>query len=195
DLLDNPALIADYRASGRLVYLKDMHFEADGSPVLLVITSQDHRPGPDGDPRRWTIARRDGEGWSFREAMPASHNYDMGSFTIEPDGTWRLVAPTEPGPQRWGAGGEVALWTSSDRGETWQQIRHVTHDSPRNHAYVRRPLNARPDFDFFWADGDPGGLSVSRMYFADRTGKAVYQLPYEMKEMTAKPLRLDIDNR
>jgi len=199
DLLDNPALIADYRASGRLVYLKDMHFEADGRPVLLVITSQDHRPGPMGDPRRWTVARRhgdgDGDGWSFREAMPASHNYDMGSFTIEPDGTWRLVAPTEPGPQRWGAGGEVALWTSSDRGETWQKIRDVTRDSPRNHAYVRRPLAAQPDFDFFWADGDPGGLSVSRMYFADRTGRTVYQLPYEMEEMTAKPIPLDIDNR
>jgi len=191
DLLDSPALIADYRSSGRLVYLKDMHFEADGSPVLLFITSRDYRAGPSGDPRRWTIARRDQGAWSFRQAMPASHNYDMGTFAIEHDGTWRLTAPTEPGPQRWGAGGEVALWSSSDRGETWQKIRNVTADSPRNHSYVRRPLNAHPDFDFFWADGDPGGLSISRMYFADRSGKAVFQLPYEMERAVEMPIRIE----
>ncbi len=30
-----------------------------------------------------------------------------------------LVAPTETGPQEWGVGGEVHLWSSADMGENW----------------------------------------------------------------------------
>jgi hypothetical protein len=40
----------------------------------------------------------------------AWHNYDMGSLYIEPDQTWRLIAPIPPGPQRHGTGGEMAMW-------------------------------------------------------------------------------------
>src|SRR5690606_27745369 len=35
----NPALIRDYFSEGRLVYLKDLEYDADGNPVILYVTS------------------------------------------------------------------------------------------------------------------------------------------------------------
>lgn len=187
DTLDNPALVGDYKAQGRLVYLKDLRFDAEGNPVALYITSNDHRPGPQGDPRTWTIAHHDGAVWRFCEVAPATHNYDMGSLRIEPDGAWTVIGPLGSGPQRWGQGGEIAMIRSSDQGRTWTRLRGVTENSPRNHSYVRLPLEAHPDFGAFWADGDPGGLSRSRLYFMNRDGSRVRMLPYEMEGMTAEP--------
>jgi hypothetical protein len=59
---------------------------------------------------------------------------------------------------------------------------NLTSGSEFNHSYARRPLNARDPFFAFWADGDPGKLSPSRLYFADSTGKRVWRLPYTMPE-------------
>lgn len=187
DDIDNPALIRDYRREGRLVYLKDIGFDLHGSPVLLYITSGSHKPGPGGAPRTWTLAHLAGKRWEFHEVTGATHNYDMGSLYIESDGTWRIIAPTEPGPQYWGAGGEIAVWTSRNHGETWRRLRQVTRNSARNHNYARRPVGAHPDFYAFWADGDPDALSVSRLYFTNQTGEKVRVLPYEMREDYATP--------
>jgi hypothetical protein len=60
-----------------------------------------------------------------------------------------------------------------------------------NHNYVRRPLDAHPDFYAFWADGDPDKLSPSRLFFANRTGDKVWLLPYDMKDTTAKPVLVE----
>ena len=81
----------------------------------------------------------------------------------------------------------MALWTSDDRGETWRKERDVTRNSPLNHAYARRPVNADPDFYAFWADGNPDELSPSRLYFANKAGDHVWRLPYEMEEAFAEP--------
>ena len=185
--VDNAALVRDYRAEGLLVYVKDITFDHAGWPVVLYITSRDHRPGPAGSPRTWTIARWMGKAWKFIKVAPATHNYDMGSLYIEPDGTWRIIAPTEPGPQQWGTGGEIAVWTSGDDGATWKKQRQVTADSPRNHGYVRRPLNAHDDFYGFWADGNADILSPSRLYFTNRHGDKLWRLPYDMAGDEAKP--------
>jgi hypothetical protein len=34
----------------------------------------------------------------------------------------------------------------------------------------------------FWADGHADKFSISRLYFADREGKTVRQLPYKMDD-------------
>lgn len=186
----NPALIRDYEAEKRRVYMKDIDFDAKGHPVILVITSSDYQPGPTGDPRIWTLVRWTGTEWTFTEVAKSDHNYDMGSLYIEPDGLWRIIAPTETGPQPWGTGGEMALWLSRDDGATWTKERDITQNSPRNHAYARRPVNAHPDFYAFWADGNPDTLSESHLYFTNKNGDQVWELPYEMSEDAAKPKAL-----
>jgi len=98
--------VNDFRAEKRLVYMKDINFDADGNPVILVVTAAFHQPGPIGDPRIWTIAHWDGKRWQFHEVTRWTGNYDMGSLYVEGD-TWRIIGPTEPGPQRYGTGGEV----------------------------------------------------------------------------------------
>lgn len=188
--LENPALVRDYRSEGRLVYLKDIQFDRKGNPILLYITSSDHRPGPEGEPRTWTIAHWTGDQWTFQEVTSATHNYDMGSLYVEEDGIWRIIAPTEPGPQYWGTGGEVAVWVSTDQGETWEKHRDVTAHSNRNHGYVRRPVDAHSDFYAFWADGNPDTLSISRLYFTTQMGDEVKKLPYRMEKTHATPERL-----
>ena len=78
------------------------------------------------------------------------------------------------------------MWTSSDQGEKWQRVKQLTRDSPRNHTYVRRPVNAHPDFYAIWADGHGRQPSESDLYFCDRDG-TVFRLPRKMKEPFARP--------
>jgi hypothetical protein len=185
-----PALIRDYAAEGRLVYNKDIQLDEDGHPVILTLTSADHRPGPAGEPRIVSVVRWDGEKWHFHDVTRTTHNYDTGSLYIEDEGLWRIFAPTEPGPQRWGTGGEVAIWRSTDKGATWTKEKDVTSGGELNHMYVRRPVNAHEEFYAFWADGNPDQLSPSRLYFTNKTGSGVWRLPYDMSAEWARPERI-----
>lgn len=178
----SPALVHDYRYDRRLVYVKDIALDGNGRPVVLYVTSASHFAGPPGDPRHWVIAHWNGVAWDRTEITTTTHNYDMGSLYVEDDPVWRIIAPTEPGPQPLGTGGEMALWVSPDRGTSWTLERMITSDSTRNHKYARRPVNAHPDFYAFWADGDPDAFSESDLYFVDRTGTALYRLPRIMTE-------------
>lgn len=180
------ALVRDYRAEKRMVYMKDIGLDTAGNPVILYITSSHHMPGPQGDPRTLTVAHWTDGAWQYHEISSTTHNYDMGSLYIEGD-LWRVIAPVLPGPQRLGAGGEVAIFESTDAGAHWTQTRQVTQDSRYNHSYVRRPVNAHDDFYAFWADGDPDAMSESHLYFTNRTGETVWQLPYTMTEPMATP--------
>ncbi len=56
-----------------------------------------------------------------------------------------------------------------------------------NHTYVRRSLNAHPDFIAIWADGHGRKPSLSNLYFATAEG-AVFQLPRVMATSTALPI-------
>jgi hypothetical protein len=183
----NPALIHDYRSEGRNVYVKDLTFDADGRPVLLYITSGGWKAGPGNDPRIWQTARWTGEEWQIRGAIRSDNNYDMGSLYIEKDGTWRIIGPTETGPQPYNPGGEVAMWTSPDQGESWTKAKQLTNNSPFNHTYCRRPVNAHPDFYAIWADGHGRQPSKSRLYFTNRDGDHVWRLPVKMDAEFAKP--------
>jgi hypothetical protein len=84
----------------------------------------------------------------------------------------------------------MVAWTSRDHGASWRRGPQLTARSEFNHAYARRPLNAKEPFYTFWADGDPSKLSLSRLYFANRAGDRVWQLPYDMPADTAEPVEL-----
>jgi hypothetical protein len=189
----SPALVHDYQSEGLNVYLKDIRFDANDSPVILFITSKGYESGPKNDPRTWTMARWTGKTWQIRLAFTSDNNYDMGSLYIEDDGTWRIIGPTETGPQPYNPGGEMAMWVSNNLGQTWKKIKQLTKNSPRNHTYARRPVNANPDFYAFWADGDGRKPSQSTLYFCDKQGN-VYVLPREMTGDFAKPKLLNYNS-
>ncbi len=182
----NDALVRDYAAENQLVYLKDINFDARGNPAILYLLSPGFEPGSKNDPRVWAVARWDGRRWDIRVAMRSDHNYDTGSLYLERADLWRIIAPTAPGPQAYCTGGEVVMWESDSRGASWRP-RPLTFDSPSNHTYVRRPVNAHPDFYAFWADGDPRKPSASRLYFCDVRG-TVYVLPNLMVRGDQKPI-------
>ncbi|MCK4626725.1 MAG: BNR-4 repeat-containing protein, partial [Phycisphaerae bacterium] len=182
----NPALACDFQAEGLNVYLKDIRFDKKARPVILFMTSRGYECGPKNGPRTWTTARWTGKNWTIRPAMTSDNNYDTGSLYIEDDGTWRIIGPTETGPQPYNPGGEMAVWISKDLGKTWKKVKQITKGSERNHSYARRPVNAHPDFYALWADGHGRKPSESALYFCDKKGN-VKMLPQKMKEDFVKP--------
>jgi hypothetical protein len=175
----NPALVHDYEADARLVYLKDLNFDAAGRPVILYLTSGGYAPGLGSGKREWFTADWTGEAWQIRPFTTSDHNYDYGSLYMDAN-EWRIIAPTDPGPQPHGTGGEMVLWTSRDEGATWIRVKELTPGSQFNHTYARRPVDAHPQFYALWADGNPLAASVSRLYFTDREGSRVWRLPIQM---------------
>lgn len=184
----NPALVRDYRSEKLLVYLKDLNYDSMGRPAIVYLTSKGYESGPKSGPRLLTVARWTGNRWRYSKLGETDHNYDHGSLYIE-DGRWRFIGPTGAGPQPYGTGGEVEEWVSSDDGVTWNRSRALTAGSRFNHTYVRRPLNAHPDFYALWADGDAFGESESRLYFANRKGE-VFRLPALMRADYERPERV-----
>jgi hypothetical protein len=182
----NPALVYDYEAEGKLVYLKDLNFDATGRPVILYLVSDSFSPGPASGKRAWFTAYWTGAKWVRRSFAQSDHNYDFGPLYVDGE-HWRIIAPTEPGPQPWTTGGEMLLWTSRDHGATWTKHKQLTRDSRFNHTYARRPVNAHPGFYALWADGNPLEASESRLYFTDREGNHVWQLPTEMNGDFSRP--------
>lgn len=187
---DHPSLVRDYRKQDRLVYLKDLQYDRSGRPVILYLTSKGYESGPQTFERMLNTARWTGKEWVILPVATTDHNYDHGSMYIEDDGTWRMIAPTGPGPQPWATGGEMEMWTSRDQGKSWRMIRKLTTNSAMNHTYARRPLHAHPDFYALWADGDAFKPSESRIYFANKNGE-VFQLPTVMTADVEKPIRVD----
>jgi len=184
--IQNPALVRDYQAEDLKVYLMDILFDKEQRPVILYLTSKGYEAGPKNDPRTWTTARWTGTAWQIWPAFTSDNNYDMGSLYIEEDGTWRIIGPTQMGPQAYNPGGEMAMWVSTNLGQTWTMVRQLTAGSPYNHTFARRPLNAHPDFYALWADGHGREPSQSSLYFCDRQGN-VRVLPREMTADFAEP--------
>jgi len=174
---DNDAMAVAYRLKDRFVYLKDIRYTPSGRPVILYLASGGWACGPENGPRTLTTARWTGRAWDVRPAFEVENNYDFASLYIESDTQWRLIGTTEPGPQRWNTGGEVAIWLSTDQGDAWTRVKQLTANSRYNHAYPRRPLNAHPDFYALWADGHARRKSPSCLYFTDRDGDRVRRLP------------------
>ncbi|KLU01405.1 hypothetical protein RISK_006561 [Rhodopirellula islandica] len=187
----NQALIHDYEAEGLNVYLKDLRYDTNDHPVLLYITSKGYESGPKNDPRTWMLARWTGSEWKRSPITTSDNNYDAGELWLLAKDDWRVVGPTEPGPQPYNPGGEVAMWKSVDQGATWTKRRQMTQGSEMNHTYVRRALNAHPDFFAIWADGHGRKPSHSHLYFSNAAGD-VFQLPRIMTSETARPTRVEL---
>ncbi|MCM4172816.1 hypothetical protein DHD32_15095 [Arenibacter sp. TNZ] len=186
--LASPARVMDYASQNKNLYLKDMGFTAEGHPACLYIRSNGHEPGPKSAPYEWCITKWNGTEWQTTVVTTSDHNYDMGSLFIGED-DWKIVGPTEKGPQEWGVGGELAIWQSKDKGETWKKIKTITEHSPLSHSYVRRPVNYKAPFSFFWADGDSHQLSKSELYFGNFKGE-IWKMPYTMTEDFEKPIKI-----
>jgi hypothetical protein len=182
----NPALVHDYQAEGLLVYMKDLIYDENQNPIILTVVSKGYESGPENGPRYFHIAHWQGAGWKCRNIVETDHNYDTGSIWID-EGVWNLLVPSSPGPQAYCTGGDVVLWQSQDQGETWTAVREMTANSPRNHTYVRRVVNAHPDFQAFWADGDALQPSPSRLYFCNRSGDRVWVMPNSINGAFADP--------
>lgn len=182
---ENPARALEYKSQGKNVYLHDMGFDATGNPVCLYIRSNGHEPGPKSAPYEWCITKWTGSQWETTVITESDHNYDMGSLFISGE-KWQIVGPIENGFQKWGVGGELAIWESMDSGKTWRKSKQITDQSSFSHSYVRRPVDFKAPFCFFWADGDSHKFSKSELYFGDFEGN-VWKLPYEMKADYEKP--------
>jgi hypothetical protein len=189
---DNPARVRAYSKQNRLVYLNSITLDRQGNPIVLVVTSSDHRSGPQGDPRTWEVLHYKQGRWHVHRVTDSTHNYDTGTLWVGPEGNWWIMGPTQRGPQLWGCGGEIALWRSADEGANWKKVRQVTKKSPRNHTYVREVVGAPPDSPcaLLWADGNPSKESISRLYFSNHDGTIVRQLPYDIDGALATPGRL-----
>ncbi len=187
--INNPAIIKNYEAEGKLVHLSDLRFDKYGNPVILVILSGDYIPGPSSGAREWIIINWKDQKWNFHKVCQSTHNFDRGSLYIE-DNTWKIIGPTEPGPQKHGTGGEVALWISTDEGTTWVKKLDITSNSTNNNSFVRQPLNPHKDFYALWTDGNADELSKSYLFFTSEQCNKVWILPYEMKKEFERPIRV-----
>jgi hypothetical protein len=183
----SPARVKDYESAKKNIYLCDVDFDLQGNPACLYVTSDGHEPGPQNGPREWRILYWDGKGWHDKKIAESDHNYDMGSLFMEQK-TWKMIAPTKTGPQAHGSGGDVVMWISKDGGSTWKEKKLLTSNDERNHNYVRRVVNGKSPFMYFWADGDPNAFSPSYLYMGDKKGR-VWQLPYKMEGEQAAPVR------
>ena len=186
--VDNLARVIDYKSQGKNIYMKDMGFDSKGNPACLYIRSNGHEPGPENQPYEWCITKWDGQNWQTYVVTTSDHNYDMGSLFISED-NWKIVAPTIAAPQKWGVGGELEIWISNSAGKTWKKEKTITQNSELNNSYVRRPVNYKAPFCFFWANGNPHKFSKSELYFGDFEGN-VWKLPYEMKNDFEKPIKI-----
>jgi hypothetical protein len=184
----SPVLVKEFYSHGLNVYIKDVNFDENGYPIALYLSGPGHQPGPKNGLRQWAVIHWNGTAWENHPITTSDHNYDTGSLFVKGK-EWMVVAPTENSPQTWGGGGEVVMWKSRDKGQTWTRSRQLTHHSARNHNYIRKVVNGKDPFYYFWADGDPGKPSISKMYFGDSKGK-VWQLPYTMESASEKPKRV-----
>ena len=184
----SPARAVDYASQRKNVYLKDMAFDPEGKPVCLYIRSNGHIPGPASTPYEWCITKWGGNQFHTSVVTTSDHNYDMGSLFIM-DKAWKIVGPTQIGPQEWGVGGELAIWQSIDKGETWEKIKILTKNSILSHSYVRKPVNFKAPFCYFWANGHSHKFSKSELYFGNFNGE-IWKLPYSMQKDFEEPVRI-----
>lgn len=184
--ISNEALVYDYAAEGLNVYINDLNFDERGNPIILYETGIGHEPGPKYGLKQWHVAHWNGTKWNINTITQSDHNYDMGSLYVEKPNLWKIIAPTESGPQQYNTGGEIAVWISKDKGNTWKKEKLLTFNSVNNHSYPRRPINAHAGFYAFWADGNGRKPSKSRLFFSTKKGK-VYMLPEVIDYDRAKP--------
>ncbi len=182
---DSPTRVFDYASGGQAVCLKDLNFDSQSNPNLLLLMSRGPSTSPQGGPFLWMIARWATRSWRMTGLIESDHLMDSGCLHIETRNSWRLLGPTAPGAEPRQPGGEIVAWFSDDFGRAWGRT-DLTHASDFNHNGVRRPLDAHAEFYGFWADGAVRRASESLLYFTTRDGK-VFRLPTRMSQDIAQP--------
>jgi|GEM_PF-89146 len=185
--IENAALIHNFEKEKRNCYLSDIQLDRKGKPAILIIASKGYESGPENSPREWHLFTHGKSGWKNSLVTTSDNNYDMGSVYLESENSWKIIGPSVDGPQTWNTGGEVVMWKSTDKGESWNMEKQMTQNSPRNHCYVRRPVNARPGFYGIWADGNGRMPSESVLYICDKEGN-ISALPREIKTAMVSPV-------
>lgn len=183
-----PTLLMDYFTKEKNVYIKDVNFDERGNPIALYLTGKGHEPGPRNGLKDWYVLYWNGTSWENHKVATSDHNYDTGSLFVK-DNEWIVIAPTENSPQKYGAGGEIVIWKSRDKGKTWKNTGQITEGSLSNHNYVRKVTDGMDPFYYFWADGNPDKFGASKIHFGDSHG-TVWQLPYLMIKDWEMPLRI-----
>lgn len=182
----NPARVHDYASEKKNCYLLDITFDRKGKPAILIISSKGYEAGPANGPREWTLYRPGRKGWEGNVVTTSDNNYDMGSVYAEPKNVFRVIGPSVDGPQAYNPGGEVAMWRSNNGGKQWRLEKQLTRNSPMNHSYVRKPMQAQPDFYAIWADGHGRKPSESHIYITNANGD-VFRLPRSGREEMLTP--------
>jgi|GEM_PF-82121 len=183
---ENLALVRDYEAEGKKVYISDLVYDAEGRPAILYLVSDGFMPGPENGAREWFLARFDGKTWRYSKVCESMNNYDFGSIYFAGGGKVRVIASGGKAPQPYNTGGEICLFESEDGGKTWAAKSPLTHDSAQNQTYPRRPLNVDDGFYAFWADGNGLEKSPSSLYFCNAEGE-VFKMPETMKDDLETP--------
>src|SRR5690606_29125214 len=122
DDIHSPTLVKEFFSQGKNVYIKDVNFDEQGNPVALYLAGPGHEPGPKNGPREWFVAYYNGSDWEHHKITESDQNYDTGSLFVKGD-EWMVIGPSEDSPQQWGAGGEVVMWKSKDKGKTWEKAK------------------------------------------------------------------------
>lgn len=189
----NPALVHTFNSNDELVYVKSLDFDANGKPVILFVTVPDgdnvgHDAGPHSGGgydaiagrRKVRTAHYNGSSWDIREVTTTDHNYDHGEIWVDDEGNWHVLGAFVDGPQEWGCGGDIALYSSGDQGATWTLDKQLTSAESLNMTYPRLVEDADDGFFALWADGDGWGeaTSHSSLYFMTANG-TVYQMPID----------------
>lgn len=179
--IKSPALVHDYEAEGKNAYIMDLIYDQNGFPIILYLTSNGWRSGPEAGPREWFTCAWNGKDWEIHPITESDNNYDFGSLYVSGDGTWRMVGTDGTGPQAFNTGGEVSQWVSPDRGKTWRKEWQMTAGSPKNHCYPRRPIDWNEDFFAFWADGHGRMKSDADLFFSNIRGD-VFRMPRQIPD-------------
>jgi len=205
--------------AGKTFFIYGGTTKADERHLLIMISYYDHRtkmvPGPVvvfdkmgiDDPHDNAALSIDNEGYirvfiSGRSRLRPGYIFKSRTpYSIE--SFEKILEGEMTYPQPWMVNGKGFLymftkytkgrelyWSTSNDSKTWKKTRDVTEASLLNHSYVRRPVNAHKDFYAFWADGDADKFSESHLYFSDRKGNKVWELPYEMIANLERPSKI-----
>lgn len=131
------------------VWLKDIQLDSACNPYALFIDANTLTYEC-----VWRLARLLDGKWTFHTVAASDHMYDAGGLVILSDDDMRIYAPTTVS-QPYEDGGDIEEWRSTDRGETWENTRHVTAGSRFCHNHVKTVFNhQKGDFRVFWSYGD-----------------------------------------
>jgi hypothetical protein len=186
--VQNNALIYDSGKEKKLVYINDLNFDNEGNPVILAIISNDS--GQEGIlTHELSIFLWKDNTLSINKICSVPHNQCIGAVYPGKE-IWKVLSPCVESSDKSDSVHEIVLWTSRDKGSSWQRATDVTSNSIFNNSYVRRPLNASDEFYSFWSDGDHKKRSECRIYFTNEKCNKVWAFPYKMSKEMQRPERI-----